>query len=314
MTIKTGVLKTVTETFNIFNDGRKYNTAPQSYILSSVQAVANHPATKERISLNEAIGFYGHRARELAKKLKPTEKEVIQVDGKAVVMHTEPAIRCAGFSCDDKGNVTHTEEFLDTTDGKAALAAYESGNGGFSWALGGSNGTGRGFASVAKEFAGFDYVYQPNFIPLHRQGMLLASMQSEGNELLLASMEEQGFESDVAIKLVDSFKLAQEEETGLDDLVMANMLAREEEFNQQSQQREILLASVVESSPFLISDEQKNALLNMQTEQDAEVVSALFASMKQTDLSQFPSQFEQVKAPVVTREVPVLGGLKYEFK
>ena len=84
MSKKIGVLATVTETFNIFNDGRKHNTAPQRYVLSATQNLASNSKTRERIALGEAVGFYGHTVREKTKKLKPNEKEWIIVDGKSI--------------------------------------------------------------------------------------------------------------------------------------------------------------------------------------------------------------------------------------
>lgn len=309
---QSGVLATVTETFNIFNDGRKYNTAPQKYALSSVQKVCNSGPTIERINLKEAIGYYGHGIREKADKLEPAELEIIMIDGKPTVVHTEVAIRCIAFTCDDKGNVTHTEDFLDTNTGKAAYAAYLAGNGGFSWALGGSDG--RGAPSIARQFFGFDYVNRPNFIPKHRMQLLAASVQSAGDDLLLAAMKEQGFEDDAAIKLVDSFKNDQHEAVGIDDLVVADLIASEAKATKINEKRNMLLASVMEKSPFLFNEGQKNALLNMNTQEDAETVTALFSSMKQTDFSQLPHVFEVRKPEVKIPMTPRLGGMKWDLK
>ena len=162
----------VTETFNIFNDGRRHNPAPQSFQLSALQQTLRSSETKERIRLKEAIGYFGHRPRELSGKIDPGEMEVVQVDGKAVVLQIEPVVRTIDVDVDDDGKVTHTQEFLPTDMGRKCYERYKAGHGGFSWAMAGSN-PGNGPA-IARAFKGFDYVRQPNFIPLQRQQMLLS--------------------------------------------------------------------------------------------------------------------------------------------
>ncbi len=317
MTKNIGVLATVTETFNIFNDGRKHNTAPQSYVLSALKNLINSGKTKERIELGEAIGFYGHTIREKTKKLKPSEKEWILVDGEHVEVRVEPAVRCTYFDCDDVGNVTHTEEFLDTDDGKAAYSAYKAKNGGFSWALGGVNGTGKGFASVAREFAGFDYVFNPNFIPTDRRDFLLASEQGDPKEMLLASMIEEGVEQEAADKLVKLYARDGYQEVTVDDLIMADMISKTETLQEKEGKRELLLSKVLDDCPFILSNEQKDALINISTQEQAEVVASIFASMGQTDLSDLPPGFKIMESPSKPafdmNEIPVLGGKKVEF-
>ncbi|MDC5753536.1 hypothetical protein [Vibrio europaeus] len=312
-----GVLATVTETFNIFNDGRKHNTAPQSYVLSAVKSLVASGKTKERIELGEAIGFYGHTIREKTKKLKPNEKEWIIVDGESVEVRVQPAVRCTYFDCDDMGNVTHTEEFLDTDDGKAAYAAYKAKNGGFSWALGGINGTGKGFASVPREFAGFDYVFQPNFIPQERRELLLASTQENSEEMLLSSMKDEGLEQAQAESMVKLYARNGYHEFAVDDLIMADMIEKSEKLQAESENREMLLSQVLDNCPYVLSNEQKEALINVSTQEQAETVASIFSSMAQTDLGDLPPGFQVTEKPVPSTvkidEIPVLGGRKVQF-
>ncbi|EKO3439491.1 hypothetical protein NTE19_003383 [Vibrio fluvialis] len=311
---KPGVLATVTETFNIFNDGRKFNTAPQSYLLESVLNVARAGATQERIKLGEAVGFFGHTIRELTGKLKPSEMEVIMVKGKTVVTNVEPAIRCVAFACDEKGNVTHTEEFLDSDTGKLAYANYKRGVGGFSWAM---RGNGQSIPSVAVEFAGFDYVDQPNFIPLNRQGLLLASMRDENaQDMLLASIQEEtGMTIDEAKAAMDTFSRSSSDEMSVDDLVIGELVARNEQSENQSKQRSLLLASVIDNSPFLFTAEQKRAMLEMKDEKDAQIVTALFASMKEVDFAFLPHNIEVSKVPTARPdETPYLDNKPKRFE
>lgn len=318
------VLATVTETFNIFNDGRQHtNPAPQSYILKSVQSVAADLKTVERIKLREAVGYFSHRARELSKKLMPSEKEIIEQDGKTVVMDVLPAINCIHFSCDDQGNVTHTEEFLDNDEGRKAYDLYKSGIGGFSWALGGSNGTGKGFSSVAKRFAGFDYVYNPNFIPTARQDAILASVQEDVNELIMASVQEGQELPERIVEQGKMFLADVSEESFVSDLMLASVMEENESLTEENQklaaqenERQTLLASVLEKSPFFVTDEQKQAFINPTTEGAAETLENLFASMNDTDFSQFPSEFKEVAVtePKVSPDDTVLmSGTKLRF-
>ena len=316
MSKKIGVLATVTETFNIFNDGRKHNTAPQRYVLSATQNLASNSKTRELIELGEAVGFYGHTVREKTKKLKPNEKEWIIVDGKSIEILVQPAIRCVYFHCDDLGNVTHTEEFLDTDDGKAAYTAYKANNGGFSWALGGIDGTGKGFASVPREFAGFDYVFQPNFIPTERRELLLASMQGNPQEILLSSMLDEGLEPSRAETMVNLYARDGYQEFAVDDLIMSSMIEQNEQLKANREKREILLAQVLDNCPYILSNEQKEALINISTKEQAETVASIFSSLAKTDVSDLPSEFyvpETSTASSVTMEIPILGGRKVSF-
>ena len=287
------VLKTVEETFNIFNDGRKFNPAPQKFMLSALTSVLNSPMTKERIALNEAIGYYGHRFRELTGKIRPTEVEMIEQNGKMVAVNIVPAVRTRSVSVDGRGNVTHKQEFLDTESGRAALSTYDSGSGGFSWALSGSDGHNTEGGSVANSFSGFDLVHQPNFIPLHRQSQLLSSLRqvgNEGNEMLLSSMIEQGVNAENAAAMLNSFQ-AGGEESGLDSIILSNLI--EEKLN-----REQLLSSVIEKSPFLINEKQRGALLNCKTADDVAVLNHLFSAMQNTNTSHLPNDIAgRVKVP-----------------
>lgn len=271
-------LKTVTETFNIFNDGRQHNPAPQNFALNAVQRVLTASKTLELINLGEAVGFWGHNVRELTNRIRPKETEIITIDGKPVIMNMVPAIKTREAGCDNQGNVTHTETFLDTEGGRASLACYEAGVGGFSWAmLGGNNPK----ALEAREFAGFDYVKQPNFIPLKRQAMLLSSMGDNGHELLLSNMQQQGFDDEVAGSMINGWQNTDGHEADLNELVAASLI-------EEKERREMLFSSVIEKMPFFLDDEQKQALLSMNTEHDAEVVSLLFSSIQNTDMSQLP--------------------------
>lgn len=274
------VLKRVKEQFNIFEDGRKFNPCPQKWVLDALQRVINSGETKERISLNEAEGFFGHTIRELTGKINPSEMEIIQKGDQSVVVNVVPAVRTASLVIDGQGNVTHEQEFLDTEPGKAALSTYESGSGGFSWALTGSDGIG---GRVARAFSGFDFVKRPNFIPKHRQQMMLSSIQQmqQDDQMLLSSMGDRGVEADKAQALLAQFNshLSSDADV-IDQLLLSQMM-------EERSQRELLLSSVIDNSVFFINKAQKEALLRCGSG-DKEVLEQLFSSMANTDTSRLP--------------------------
>ncbi len=277
------VLKTVKETFNIFHDGRKHNPAPQKFLLSALAGVLDSSVTRERIQLNEAIGYFGHRFRELTGKIRPGEVEMIEQGGKLAAVNVIPAIRTKSVVVDKAGNVTHEQEFLDTDPGKAALSCYESGSGGFSWAMSGSNGHNTEQGSVTRSFSGFDYVNQPNFIPLHRQSQLLSNMGESADVMLLSAMQTHGVDKDAASALLNTFN-AGGADVGADDinnLLLSSLV-------QQQEQREQLLSSVMDNSVFFINERQRAALLNCNGSADAEVLNALFSAMQNTDTQHLP--------------------------
>ena len=59
--------KTITLTFNINEHGRLSHS--RNYDVRNVRAVLESAATRERISMREAYGYYGHGRRQIAGKL-----------------------------------------------------------------------------------------------------------------------------------------------------------------------------------------------------------------------------------------------------
>lgn len=165
-------LKQVTDRFSLFNHGRKIGANKRRYIVKAVQDMLNNDETQESLRLGEAYGFYGHGARERAKKLSLRETEVITIDGKPVVVENVPSNRTVSVTCNDDGIVEHTEEFLDTPTGKIALSMWESKAGGWSWATGGRDSAN---AAIATSFHGFDYVLKPNYLSLEHPAMMMES-------------------------------------------------------------------------------------------------------------------------------------------
>lgn len=277
----------VKETFNIFKDGRAHNPAPQSFQLDALKALANAGETKERIKLGEAIGYWGHRIRELTGKIKPTEFEVIMVDGKPVPIQVEPLLRTVSFEVDDSGNVTHEQEFANTELGRKAYALYMQGFGGFSWAMSGRDGRGSS-ASIATMLAGFDYVDQPNFIPLSRQGMLLSSMKLGGDKLL-SSLNDVTSQTDAAALVSMLSKSPESDAVAFNDLIVSSLIQKESA-------RQDRLSAALDKLPFLLTDDQKAAFVR-QEEGDVKTIVQLLSSMQSTDLNQFPHNQAALTVP-----------------
>jgi hypothetical protein len=278
------------ETFNILRDGRKFNPAPQSFQLAALKKVFSAGETLERIRLGEAVGYWGHRIRQLTGKIDPTEFEVIQVDGKAVVVNVEPIIRTLSVEVADNGDVTQEQEFADTELGRKAYDLYKQGFGGFSWAMSGRDGTERGEASLATSFKGFDFVRQPNFIPIHRQNMLLSSV-SEQQDQLLSSLKSEFGEEDAG-KMLNRFTAQPESDAAaLTDLIVSSLLEQEES-------RKSRLSAALDKLPFMLTDDQKAAFVRQGPEDIGDIVQ-LLSSIQKTDLSQFPH--EAVKVSVQQR-------------
>lgn len=273
-------LAKVKETFNIFNDGRKHHPASrQKWELKALKDVINHGATQELIKLGEAVGYWGHGIRELTGKLNPSEIEIVQQGNNAVVVKSNPVVRTVSLSIDDHGNVTHEQEFLDNTDGRAAFEAYQQGIGGFSWCFGGDDlPTGR----VARKFFGFDWVRQPNFIPKHRlQGLMSsATSQSDANAMLLSSFTDSGCTTEEAQSRVDAFNQPVADDDTLAELALSALVERESK-------REQLLSSVIDKSLFFVTPSQKEALLRCSPEDKPEL-EQLFSAMQNTDVSKYP--------------------------
>lgn len=294
----------VQETFNIFKDGRRYNPAPQAFALDALKTVLSSPETKERLALGEAIGYWGHRPRELTGKMFPTEMEVVTIDGKPVVLTLEPVVRTLSVDVDNAGNVTHSQEFFDTELGRKAYTLYKQGQGGFSWAMNGRNG--HGAPSIATKFAGFDYVQQPNFIPLQRQQMLLSSLSLRTP--LFA--ESDRMDSKSADALLSAFAREPEADAQqFNDMLLSAMI-------EKSEQRQKRLERILDKAPIFITEDQRRAFMRMETDDDAAVVSQLLSSLHSTDLSQFPVAVQSMaKAPAAQKRVSpeddlsvILGG------
>lgn len=299
-------LKQVTDRFSLFNDGRTMDANKRNYVVQSVQKMIASAKTQELLRLGESYGYYGHAPRARANKLDIGETEVIMVKGKPVLVENVPASRTLDIKCTDDGIVEHTQEFLDTVTGKIALSLWDSGAGGWSWATSGSDGRDRSFA---RGYHGMDYVKQPNYISLDHPAMM---MESLGNDMLLESLVNNGFEADEAQDIADhvagGFSVhdaADQEQT----IMYLESVSREltDELEISKRQNDMMLEAI-ESLPIYMTDAQREALCNLGNEGSKEVVQAMFESINRSQHRTLPCGWESPNA--IKNQNQIENGLK----
>ena len=130
--------------FSLLDGGRQYTGNHRKYIIENAREICNSPATKEKIRLREALGFYGHGRRILAGKMNIGEVEAVTLpDGGKAIVSNIPSNVTVAFDVSPEGVVSHSQEVLDTETGKIVSTLHASRVGGFSWACPGVDG-GRG--------------------------------------------------------------------------------------------------------------------------------------------------------------------------
>lgn len=295
------VLRTVTDKFSLLSDGRHIGANKRNYLLESVRSMIESPQTQERLRLGEAFGYYGHQSRQRANKLDIGETEMIEINGKMVLVENVPASRTIELSVDSDGVVTHTEEVLDTPSGRLVDSLIGSAAGGWSWATGGKDTP---QASITRSYHGMDYVLQPNFLSLNHPSMMLESVQDR-ESMMLESLMGGGLSAESAEQALAYLKRSQIAQDNALELERENMilegmmrerdqtieLLRQEQLR-RANSTEMLLESL-STMPIFISDEQKAALSRMETKHDKEIIQAMFESISAGKLASLPFQAGQ---------------------
>lgn len=281
------VLRTITDRFDLFRDGRKVGANKRNYILESVRSmIAN---SQERIHLGEAYGYYGHGGRKMAGTLTPAEQQIVRgADGSQIVMMNIPACRTKSITVDKNGVVEHTQEVLSTDTGKLVDSLIESGAGGWSWAVSGRDTASE---SVTRDYFGMDYVLQPNFLSLNHPAMLLESAESRDSMILESLQNHANVDPVLAKNALNYLKNSasdferlvalEQENMYLESVINEKMALCSElsdEINKKSAFGEMILESL-ERLPIYISNEQRNALKNLASTGDQEIVTAMFESL-----------------------------------
>lgn len=164
--------KTKRITYSLNDRGRKHTGNDRSNVdVTAMIEAINSPKVQELVSTGSMLGYYGHQIRQRYGMWPP---ETVVINGKPV--HLEPSIRTLELSADTDGTVSHVEEFLDNDAGEHAFKQYKANIGGFSVA---SDYRQRGNKLVPTDFAGFDYVWQPNFVGNAGNGLYDSAAQAD---------------------------------------------------------------------------------------------------------------------------------------
>lgn len=289
-------MREVTSTFNIFEHGRTtHNNRP--YLLSAVKRVIESPKTQEALKLGELYGYYGHGKRQYADKLNPSEIEVVTIKGKQVVLEQVPSNVTIALSVDDQGNVTHTERILDTQTGLVVDAMESSGVGGWSWAASGE-------ANNFKGFGGFDYVKRPSYIDNDKRTKLMLESLGVDNvkDAVLHNLVEAGLSDEESNLIFESWeeKTPSNEEANslkFQCLMFESIIENNEthhktvvsELNEQiseamswKETRSKLMLESLSALPIIPTDEQKEAFINLSSDDDLRIVASMFESVQES--------------------------------
>lgn len=314
-------MRRVETSINIHKEGRSGHNG-RRYVHHSVKKMLDSAATQEGLRLGELFGYFGHTARSLSGKMKPAEQEVVMLDGKPVIMQNVPSNRLVAISLDDDGTLHHTQEILDTPSGAIVCSMLDSNAGGWSWAVTGpSNYTG----DHPQVMYGFDYVAQPNFVPLARQGAMLDS----AGEAMIAEL---GMDRDAYVAMLDSWVQVSAarriEEASLYDVMMLDGMLSEqrqhsaklaqdleasrEEAKAAALQREQVMMDALEAYPVMLTKDQRRAIATMATPDDARILRQFLDSLSRSDLGSLPlGKRDPVSVPQHGRPPVVPGAIDF---
>ncbi len=204
--------------YNVQHRGREHRGKDRRFDLRAMAALVNSLAIQERVRNRDMVGYYGHWQRMKFGLIPP---ETVVVDGKLI--NIEPAIVTTYLRAYDDGNIEHETEFLDNPSGKIAARLHDSKTGGFSSAVFAKPS---GNLDVPTEFAGFDYVLEPNYttnrgyvfdgvsadIEADRERMLLDSVMHSQHALSAMNVLYDSLQSDHLLALQTIQRLMEENE------------------------------------------------------------------------------------------------------
>ncbi|MEG5932528.1 head processing protein [Enterobacter hormaechei] len=292
--------RTVTDKFSLRTLVRKHT--PQNgrkYLFEAVSRAINSPTAKERMSLGEMFGYYGHGRREQhynkTGSLRLPEFTVLMVEGVPVPVNNVPSNRTLDIKLDGD-IVTHTQEILDTDTGRIVDGMERGAVGGWSWATG---GTENAQGAHVRVFEGFDYVTTPNFISLNRKTAMLESATDREAEIV-KQMIERGYSEAAAVDIAQHFENMRLEQAMLESAVVpaleTDLFVMEghlieslekldaskallESVQKSEAARKAALSNFIDKLPVFVTTEQREALGRMNTPEDMAIVTALFESV-----------------------------------
>lgn len=332
--------RTVTDSFNVYKEGRMGGNG-RRYVIHSVRAMLESPATQEGLRLGELYGYFGHGRRQLTGKMRPAEVEVVMINGKPVVIENVPSNRTTAISLDDDGTIHHTQEVLDTPTGLIVQSMLDSFAGGWSWACEGPSSKVTG--DHPRAYYGCDYVLQPNYIPPDRQAAMFESVGvSSQQELIAHNLQNMvGMDGEQVNALLESWSSVSEarrlEDASMYDVMMLEGMLIEakshrselerdlelarQELKESKTSREQMMLEALDTLPVMLTKSQRQALISMQTKEDAQVFKQLLESVAGTPFGTLPLNGRgapaTVKPGATVQEVPgavIFGHKPYRFK
>lgn len=331
---------TITCAFSLFDEGRKYSGNHRRYLVENAREICYSPATREKIKLREALGFYGHGRRILSGKVAIQEVEIATLpDGTQAIISNIPSNVTTAFDVADDGTVTHSQEILDTEPGRIVSGLHTSKIGGFSWACKGQDpdrARSPNGATRLSGFSGFDYVLTPGFSA--NRGYILESAAGTEQHILesiaatvgsderarqyvagwnldhlsrIQELEDAIFESES--REAELFSSLHQHEKALADAVLEKEKALFESAKTRGHYQELLKA-LTESFPFFIPENIMHDML----EGDFSRAKHIFESATHLDFTQFPLRPAQGRQHSVMevaqqREEPDYGTAGYGF-
>lgn len=314
--------------FSLLDTGRTYTGQHRKYLIENAREICYAPETREIIRLREAFGYYGHGRRVLAGRQDLTVGEVSIItmpNGQQAMVSNVPSNITVAFDVSQDGQVSHTQELLDTETGKIVAGLHASRVGGFSWACQGKDGR-QSRPSILSGFSGFDYVLQPGFSG--NRGYVLESAVPAGDRILESVAAVVGNDAR-AEQLVAGWRLdAQNRQKELENAIfesesrivevtserdaMAEKLKQTEEAMTNVRR---VIENIADSLPFFIPE----AVMHEMLEGDFQRARGIFESARRFDFSQFPvsekkENGEGVNIHVLPRdEKPDYGTSDYGF-
>lgn len=297
--------------FNLFNEGRTYSGHHRKYILESAITTCYAPATRERMQLREAFGYFGHGRREIAGRLALPEVCPVKLpDGTTVIMENIPSNVTTSFEVMKDGTVKHSQQILESNEpGRVVSALNKDKVGGFSWACGGVNGGAMGATRVA-DFHGFDYVMNPGFAS--NRGYIL---ESAGSDMILENVAKATGMSDdnvrrwmqhwTASAILENAELQEQivnaaiyEDSLREELegkaaLLESAIERIKREEAEKEQAKAAILDAAGKSIIAIPEKVVHAMLNMSSGEQFQEVVAFFESAKRVNLSGLPLKEQQ---------------------
>lgn len=146
-------------TYDLKETGRRYTGKDRSKLdIPATVKIINSPEVQELVKTGAMIGWNGHQIRQRFGMYPP--ESIISGDGKVTLL--EPAFKTVSLSASKDGIVTHKQEFFENPTGEHCYIQFKANQGGFSTACEFEQDIDGTVRPVV--FAGFDYVYIPNYV------------------------------------------------------------------------------------------------------------------------------------------------------